>query len=126
MTDKKGFTLIEVIVTIVVMALAATAFMTYLGRGFTRSAIPVTQVQSQYRLIQQMEIITSQYREQITANPTSFTLSAFRDNYVTGQPYVDSGKTGLITLTSGTYTTQYVLRVTLVDGDQTLMSIFTQ
>ncbi len=126
MTNKKGFTLVEVIVTIVVMALAATAFMTYLGRGFTRSAIPVSQVQSQYKLIQQMEIITSQYREQITANPTTFTLSAFRDNYVTSQPYVDSGKTGLIQLTSGTYTTQSVLRVTLVDGDQTLMSIFTQ
>jgi hypothetical protein len=75
-----------------------------------------------------METITSQYRDQITNN-ASFSLATFKSSFVDGTQYVDNTKTGLITLTSsdGVYTTtQPVLRVTLTDGKQTLMSIFTQ
>lgn len=128
MKYSKGFTLIEVIITIVIMAIAAAAFLTYFGSSFTGSAKQAGLVQKQYELIQTMEVITSQYRSEITNNPSSFTLAAFKSNYVDTVSNVDNTKTGLIQLsnTSGTYTTQTVLRVTLVNGDQTLMSIFTQ
>ena len=127
MKFSKGFTLIEVIMTIVIMAVAAAAFLAFFGKAFTGSAVPAGQVQSQYKLIQQMETITSQYRDQITNN-ASFSLAAFKSSFIDGTQYVDSTKTGLITLPSsdGLYTTQNVLRVTLTDGKQTLMSIFTQ
>jgi prepilin-type N-terminal cleavage/methylation domain-containing protein len=128
MKFSKGFTLIEVIMTIVIMAVAAAAFLAFFGKAFTGSAVPAGQVQSQYKLIQQMETITSNYRDQITNN-ASFSLTTFKSSFVDGTQYVDSTKTGLITLTSsdGVYTTtQPVLRVTLTDGKQTLMSIFTQ
>jgi prepilin-type N-terminal cleavage/methylation domain-containing protein len=128
MKCSKGFTLIEVIMTIVIMAVAAAAFLAFFGKAFTGSAVPAGQVQSQYNLIQRMETITSQYRDQITNN-ASFSLATFKSSFVDGTQYVDNTKTGLITLTSsdGVYTTtQPVLRVTLTDGKQTLMSIFTQ
>jgi prepilin-type N-terminal cleavage/methylation domain-containing protein len=128
MKFSKGFTLIEVIITIVIMAVAAAAFLAFFGKAFTGSAVPVGQVWSQYKLIRQMETITSNYRDQITNN-TSFSLTAFKTSYIDGKGYdVDDTKTGLITLPSsdGLYTTQNVLRVTLTDGKQTLMSIFTQ
>jgi prepilin-type N-terminal cleavage/methylation domain-containing protein len=129
MKCSKGFTLIEVIITIVIMAIAAAAFLQFFGKAFTGSAVPAGQVQSQYKLIQQMETITSQYRNQITNN-TSFTLTAFKTSFVDGTLYVDSTKTAVIpplTSSDGVYTTtQPVLRVTLTDGKQTLISIFTQ
>ena len=126
MKHNKGFTLIEVIITIVIMAVAAAAFLAFFGKALTGSAVPAGQVQNQYKLIQQMETITSQYRDQITNN-ASFSLSTFKSSFVDGTQYIDSTKTGLITLTSsdGLYITQNVLRVTLTDGKQTLMSIFT-
>ena len=129
MKFSKGFTLIEVIMTIVIMAVAAAAFLAFFGKAFTGSAVPAGQVQSQYNLIQRMEAITSQYRNDITNN-ASFSLAAFKTDHVDGTLYVDSTKTGLIpplTSSDGVYTTtQPVLRVTLTDGKQTLMSIFTQ
>ena len=125
MKDCKGFTLIEVIITIVILAIAAAAAIGYMGTSFTGSAVPAGQVQRQYQLIQRMETITSQYRNAIT-NDSAFTLANFKTSFIDGTQYVDSTQTGLITMTSGTYTTQSVLRVTLVNGDQTLISIFTQ
>jgi len=127
MKFSKGFTLIEVIATVVIMAIAAAALVSIFGELFYGSAVPVGQVQKQYKLIQQMETITSRYRDQVTKN-TSFSLSTFKSAYVDGQDYVDSANTGLITLTSSdsTYTTGNVLKVTLTDGTQTLVSIFTQ
>ena len=127
MKFSKGFTLIEVIATVVIMAIAAAALVSIFGELFYGSAVPAGQVQKQYKLIQQMETITSRYRDQVTNN-TSFSLSTFKSEYVDGQDYVDSANTGLVPLTSSdsTYTTGNVLKVTLTDGTQTLVSIFTQ
>lgn len=127
MRCRKGFTLIEVIITIIIMAIAAAAVVSIYGKAFTGSALPAGDVASQYKLIQQMELITSQYRNEITNN-TSFSLATFKSNYVDGKQYVDSAKTGLVTLPSSdaTYTTANVLKVTLTDGKQTLISIFTE
>ena len=130
MKFSKGFTLIEVIMTIVIMAVAAAAFLAFFGKAFTGSAVPAGQVQSQYNLIQRMEAITSQYRNDITNN-ASFSLTTFKSSFVDGKGYdVDDTKTGVIpplTSSDGVYTTtQPVLRVTLTDGKQTLTSIFTQ
>ena len=127
MKFSKGFTLIEVIITIVIMAVAAAAFVMFFGKAFTGSAVPVGQVIRQYQLIQRMEDITSQYRNDITTD-TSFSLTAFQTDHIVGTDYVDNSRTGLIPLTSsaGGYTTANVLRVTLINGDQSLVSIFTQ
>lgn len=125
MKDQKGFTLIEIIITIIILAVAASMMMALFGRQFTGSAVPAAQVQSQYKLIQQMEIFTSQYRNEITSNP-SFNLSTFKSSFIDGKPYVYSSSTKMLpAFTYGTRTSQSYLCVTLRDGDQTLMTIFT-
>lgn len=124
MKFKKGFTLVEVIVTILILAIAAAAMMAMFGRQFTGSAVPAGQVQSQYRLVQQMETITSQYRNELTNN-ASFSLTSFKNDYIDGKPYVYSSQTGMVTFNYGGVASRSYLRVTLKDGDQKLTSIFT-
>lgn len=116
MKKQTGFTLIEVIVTIVILAIAATAFLAYFGRAFTGSAIPARQVQRQYALIQKMETVTAQYRQQATAGTLNLsTISCPEDCTCT------------ITQSLPDYTTAMPhLQVTCSDGEQTVFSIFTQ
>jgi hypothetical protein len=71
-----------------------------------------------------MESITSEYRNRLSNEATPFSLPQFQ-TYVGTLPYVDNSRTGMMTFTYGTATTRAYLRVTLRDGDQTLMSIFT-
>jgi prepilin-type N-terminal cleavage/methylation domain-containing protein len=126
MKSNRGFTLIEIIITITLIAIAAALFVAYLGTGFTKSPVSSGLVQSQYALIQEMELITIQYRNEL--NNGTLDLTNFKTSYVDINPYVDAPNTLLTTFTStsGTYTTQQVLQVTLKNGDQALVSIFTQ
>ena len=137
MKTKRGFTLIEVIAIITVMAIAAAIIITYIGTSFTQSAVPTGLVSRQYALIQQMEIFTSQYRNTLATNNGTLTqaqLANFKTTYIDGQSYVDAVNTKFMTLTSGSYTTQSILVVTLTESaqpakamqqPQTLISIFT-
>jgi prepilin-type N-terminal cleavage/methylation domain-containing protein len=121
-----GFTLIEVIVTLVIAAIMGTMLVSLMGKNLTGSAVPVSLVGDQYKIVQEMEKITSQYREEIkngTLDITTFYTSFF---------YIDAANTGLITLT-GTKTgepdittSSPILRVTLRSGDQSVQSFFTQ
>jgi prepilin-type N-terminal cleavage/methylation domain-containing protein len=128
MKSNKGFTLIEVILTITIMAVAAALFVTYLGASFTQSSLPAGLVSNQYNLIQQMELFNNQYRQQINnASGTLATdLATFKTGFIDGQPFVDTGT--IVNMTSnGGYTTQNtVLIVTLRNDDQTLQTIFTR
>jgi prepilin-type N-terminal cleavage/methylation domain-containing protein len=124
MKSSRGFTLIEVTITIIIAAIAATLFVTYMGTSFTKSSASSALVNRQYALIQQMELITIQYRQEI--NNGKLNLANFKTTYVDTNPNVDSANTVFTTFTSGAYTTQQVLQVTLKDGDQTLLNIFTQ
>ncbi|HPD56512.1 MAG TPA: prepilin-type N-terminal cleavage/methylation domain-containing protein [Smithellaceae bacterium] len=121
MKRNSGFTLIEIIITITLIAVAAALFVAYIGTSFTQSPVSSGMVAKQYALIQQMELITSQYRQEI--NNGTLNLNNFK-TYVDANPYIDSSN--FTTLSSGSYTTQQVLVVALKDGDQTIMSIFTQ
>jgi prepilin-type N-terminal cleavage/methylation domain-containing protein len=128
MKTSRGFTLIEVIVTLTVLAIACTMVITYIGTSFNQSAVPAGLVGRQYVLVQQMELITSQYRQQI--NNDTLNLSNF-STYIANN-YNGSANALLTNLTStnGNYTTGNVLLVTLTNSTanytQTLQSIFTQ
>lgn len=132
MKSSKGFTLIEVIVAITLIAVAAALFVTYLGTSLTKSPVPAGLVRNQYGLIEQMELFNNQYRQQIDiATGTLATdLATFKTTYIDGKPFVDAGNTTIINMTSNGspgYTTQNtVLIVTLKNGDQTLQTIFTR
>jgi len=124
-----GFTLIEVIVTLVIAAIMGTMLVTLMGKNLTGSAVPVGLVGDQYKIVQEMERITSRYREEIQ-NGTTFNITTFKTTYVDTNSYRDLANTGFITpltSTAGTYTTSSsILRVTLRSGDQFVQTFFTQ
>ena len=108
--------MIEVIVTIVILAIAATAFLAYFGRAFTGSAVPAGQVQRQYALIQRMETLTAQYRQGLAAGTLNLAAISCPEGCICN-----------ITNTLPGYTTATDhLQVTCSDGEQTVFAIFTQ
>ena len=121
MKKSRGFTLIEVIITITLIAIAAALFVAYIGTSFTQSPVAAGMVSKQYALIQEMEIITSRYRQEISSG--TLDLNNFK-TYVDANTYIDSS--AFVTLDSGSYVTRQVLVVILRYEDQRVMSIFTQ
>jgi prepilin-type N-terminal cleavage/methylation domain-containing protein len=61
---KKGFTLIEVIVTLVVLAIVAAMLAGFFGTSITESSAPVFRLQAAYSLNQTLEKITAFYNSQ--------------------------------------------------------------
>lgn len=60
---QKGFTLIEVIVTIVLAALVGTVVFTYLGNILTRSHEPLGQVKDLTEAVAALEKFNAEYRK---------------------------------------------------------------
>lgn len=125
MNHNAGFTLIEVIVTVTIAAIAATLLMV-LANSLPQSTMSVGLVAKQYALIQQMEEITSEYRKALDAGSGTLDLVSFKQNIVEKKTNFYSDKIEALT-SSGTYTTKsQLLQVTLKDdGGQTLFAIFT-
>ena len=128
--NDKGFTLIEIIVTLILVAITGVIMFPVLRTNLTESAVPVVRVNSQYRLAQEMDRLTARYRDEILND--SLNIADFRDTYVVTSCYVDLGNTGLlgagqITGSNG-YSSQSlnILRVTLVDGDLQLVTYFSE
>jgi prepilin-type N-terminal cleavage/methylation domain-containing protein len=57
----RGFTLIEIIVTLTITAVLATMIFTYFGKAFTESVTPITRLKSTAALQRVMENITADY-----------------------------------------------------------------
>lgn len=59
--SKSGFTLIEVIITLVIVAVVAAMMTAYFGTGITQSSIPIFRLQGVARLNDVLEKITAFY-----------------------------------------------------------------
>lgn len=128
--NPKGFTLVEIIVTLILVGITGVVVFPALRTNLAKSAIPVARVESQNQLIQEMDRLTARYRDEIRND--SLNINTFKSTYVDTSAFVDAGNTGfvgvgLITGSNG-YATQSttILRVTLVDGDLRLVSYFTE
>jgi len=127
--NRKGFTLLEIIVTLILISITGAVMFPVLRTNLTQSAVPVIRVDNQYQLIQEMDRLTARYRDEILND--ALDISTFKTNYVDASPLVDAGNTGFLgagQITGNAYNTQStnILRVTLVDGDQWLVSFFTE
>jgi prepilin-type N-terminal cleavage/methylation domain-containing protein len=60
---ESGFTLVEIIITIVIVAFVVTMIMVYFGTGITHSSDPIARLNSEALLAQVMEKITLQYTQ---------------------------------------------------------------
>ncbi len=75
---QKGFTLIEVIVTIILAALAGVVVFTYLGNVLTKSHIPLEQVKGLAEAVEGMEEIIVEYQEYVKGGRDTADWSAFK------------------------------------------------
>ena len=118
---NRGFTLIEIIATLTLLAVAA-ALVVAMGIPAVQSTASSGMVARQYAIVGQMESITSKYREEI--NDGALDLDSFK-KYI--EENYDTANAVKTTLASDTYTTREVLLVTLSDAEanQTVVSIFT-
>lgn len=64
-----GFTLIEIIITLVIAAVVGAGLVQYLGTAFTKSSMPIQRLGQAFELQQVMENITEDYEN----NPSDLT-----------------------------------------------------
>ena len=133
---QKGFTLLEIIVTLILVGITAAIMFPVMGTNLTRSAEPVNRLDNQYRLIQEMDRLIGIYREAVDADTLEsdsddFVLSNFKLNRVDTSPNRLVGETYYLERSADAYNpsvsgaTPFLL-VTLALEDQKISAIFTE
>jgi prepilin-type N-terminal cleavage/methylation domain-containing protein len=70
LSDRRGFTLVEVIVTIVIGAIASVLLIQFMGGNMQRSFAPLVRLDQGYRLETVMENITAYYKNLLLTDAT--------------------------------------------------------
>jgi len=114
--SERGFTLLEVIITIVVAAILGSLLFTFMGTAITKSAVPVNQTRDLGTTMGNIETITAAYASYL---PGGMTWDAFKG--VCGTYYT------IVPIGSGLYSPKFqTIQVTITSGDQKLVSYFTE
>jgi prepilin-type N-terminal cleavage/methylation domain-containing protein len=98
---NRGFTLLEIIITLVVAAILGTAFIQFMNTGLIRSVEPVILVQKTFALNQLIEEMTADYKKLLESDP---------DPLATLKTYIDNGNNTASTPYYGPYSpsTEYI------------------
>jgi prepilin-type N-terminal cleavage/methylation domain-containing protein len=124
--SQRGFTLIEIIVTLILVGVSAAIMFPVLGTNLIRSAEPVNRLNDHQQLIQEMDKWTGIYRDEIRNN--SLDITNFKTNVDSNANYLDN--TAYInSFNGGVYATQgtnKIIRVTLNNNGQTLVALFAE
>lgn len=132
MKNENGFTLLEVIITLIVASILGSIAYQFMGTSVVKSAMPVNRVKDQFELNGMIEEMTADYRNfvvisnNISNEPGETNLINFKAeiekptgkyneyikicDYI--QPDLDQGNR--------------VLKVSLKKGDQTVTALFTR
>ncbi|MDD5435833.1 MAG: type II secretion system protein [Nitrospira sp.] len=90
--NQDGFTLIEVILTLVIAGILGAMLYSYFGTSFTASSNPVIRLNKAFKLQQIMENITADYLKNYTTNLTTLKTNIGAEstdqNNAYGQYYV--------------------------------------
>lgn len=130
--NQRGFTLLEVIVTIVVAAVMGVILVQFMGTAMLRSGEPIVRVQDFSTLRQVVDNMTSDYKY-LAATQTSF-LSTFKTRVDTPN-YYGTGYTattryiqfdGSRTEIQDTSAPYNLLKVTVTKGNQSFTTVFAQ
>ncbi|MCD6152521.1 MAG: prepilin-type N-terminal cleavage/methylation domain-containing protein [Syntrophobacterales bacterium] len=129
--DQKGFTLVEVIITILVASILGLIFIQFMGTSMTGSVEPVIRVQDAFTIEQVMEKMTADYKKLMVESSTplaTLQLRVSNGNYgsytVKYNNYITFDGSGVQVSESG----DRILKVTIADvnGEQRLTSLFTK
>ena len=85
---ESAFTLIEVIITLVVVAIVAAMMVAYFGTSITSSSLPILRLQSAGKLNQIMEKITADYNSEPATWSPSTTYATTNSSLGTSLPTV--------------------------------------
>ena len=130
--DKAGFTLIEVIVGLLIVAVLAAMIYQTTGGGLWRSAQGVGECRTLFELQGEMEHIVAVYKQGLKDGGGNIDLTAFRDAVLVDPDidHVDTSQTGYLNESEGTFSLTAsptkLLLVTLAQDDQRIASIFGQ
>ena len=131
--NHKGFSLLEVIVALVLVAVVGSMLFSLMGEKLTKSGRAINWMADEFELSEVMEKILADYREELE-NET-FDLATFvgginasygsdtLDVQVTRTDFQPDSSPPVDYTESGTDNT--IWKVTLTEGDQTLITIFT-
>ena len=132
--DTQGFTLIEVIVTIVLGAIASVLLIQFMGGNLERSLAPLARVDQSYRLTTVMENITAHYKNLLLtdASPLATLETDIQNgNVSTSTPFFGAYAATLSYIALNTNnevvcnSNCHVLRVDLQQGEHRLTALFT-
>lgn len=124
--SQKGFTLLEIIATLILVGISAAVMYPVMRTNLVRSAEPVNRLNDHQLLIQEMDKWTGIYRDEI--KNYSLDIVNFKSNVDSNANYLDS-TSYINSFNGGAYTTQgtnKILRVTLINNDQTLVALFAE
>ncbi|MBN1474372.1 MAG: type II secretion system protein [Syntrophaceae bacterium] len=129
--NKKGFTLIEIIITLVVAAILAAMFVNYMGPNLIGSSVSAVRTQDHYDLIAIIEKINMDHVKLMEDGDTN-SLVTLQSRIAAGNYGVYTQSTKFITFdasnteqsaeTPGSNT----LKVTITKNDQTATMLFTK
>ena len=83
-----GFTLVEVIATIVVIGLMSTFVLSFFNDSIKQSAVPIAWMQHENTIHNNLEDVTNLYVEEVNSVSSNFDLSSFQGqlgNYTTSE-----------------------------------------
>jgi prepilin-type N-terminal cleavage/methylation domain-containing protein len=138
--NRRGFTLIEVIVTLIVASIMGAILVQFLGTSFLKSADPIIRVDDVERLQYIMDRMTSDYKYRAATNPNF--LSTFRTNVQTPNYYCPGAVPACVYTVPAAQYVYFdgsnneavdggaggfrVLKVTIARNNQTLTALFTR
>ena len=126
LSSQKGFTLIEIIVTLILVGISAAIMFPAMGTSLIQSAEPVKRLNDHHLLIQEMDKWTGVYRDEIQNN--SLDITNFKTDVDSNANYLDN--TAYInSFNGGAYNTQgtnKILQVSLANNGQTLVALFAE
>jgi prepilin-type N-terminal cleavage/methylation domain-containing protein len=112
--SKKGFTLLEVIIVVVIAAILGSLLFSFMGTAVTKSGVPVNQTRNLGTTMGNIETITATYASYLSGGMTWVAFKAACGTYTE----VSSG---------GLYSSKFqTIQVARTVGDQTLVSYFTE
>ena len=136
-TRQSGFTLVEIIITLIAAGILGTIFINLMSTALNDSWNSVEIVRNDARVIRKMEQIIADYVEEINSNPSTALATIYNDinadnyNEPPSAPYTITVTSQYIIFVAGAElpgnpSTDTTIKVTVQAGDSRLTTILTQ